>query len=538
MTSAGRDDGYDAVIVGSGFGGTMAAHRLVAAGQRVLLLERGGWVRRGPENWTGEGVGELTEHHSRASPYRVHDDAGRWEAGSYFCVGGPSVFYGGVSLRFRAEDFEHDPELAGSSGACWPYSYADLEPWYAEAERIIGVSGAEGEDRTEPWRSTPYPAPPGPLAPVSERIAAAARSLGFNPFRLPLAIDGTGGAGRTACASCGTCDGFACAIGAKNDLATAVLPRLVDEGLELRPHTVAVRLLAEGRRVTGVVCADARTGERTIVTAARYVLAAGALASPHLLLASGLQRFNPGGHTVGRYLMRHCNRIVFGVFPGHADPDGVFHKQLGIHDLYNGDPAARGRRNADLRGKLGALQQLPTPPAALVRRHLGGLAGSACAPLVRHVTGLLAIAEDQPQSANRVSLDPQATDRFGLPGLVVSHRYSARDVAAVRRLARCARAVLRRAGAWGCYQHRIATFSHAVGTVRMGRDPRTSALDSHCRFRGLDNLWVTDGSFMPTSAGVNPSLTIAANALRAAERIAADPVSTKKERASRALVIR
>jgi choline dehydrogenase-like flavoprotein len=136
--------------------------------------------------------------------------------------------------------------------------------------------------------------------------------------------------------------------------------------------------------------------------------------------------------------------------------------------------------------------------------------------MVGYLTGLLTIAEDQPQFNNRVVVDPTHTDRFGLPRLVVSHRYTKRDIAASRLLMQAARAVLRRAGAWACYQHQIRTFSHAVGTIRMGRDPRTSALDELGRFRGLDNLYVLDGSFMPRSAGVNPSLTIAANALRAA----------------------
>ena len=140
-----------------------------------------------------------------------------------------------------------------------------------------------------------------------------------------------------------------------------------------------------------------------------------------------------------------------------------------------------------------------------------------------HLTGLLTIAEDQPQYENRVLLDGVATDRVGLPRLQITHRYSGRDRAAGRALVERASAILRRAGAWALYRHRIDTFSHAVGTVRMGADPRTSALDPECRFRGLENLYVVDGSVMPTSAGVNPSLTIAANALRAAHRLAGHP---------------
>jgi choline dehydrogenase-like flavoprotein len=509
---------YDALVIGSGFGGTMAAHALVHAGERVLLVERGDWVRRGPHNWRGEEVGLLCGHYDTGSPYVVHDDAGRSTAGAFFCVGGPSVFYGGVALRLRQEDFESDPELDGNSGATWPYAYGDLEPYYTAAERIIGVAGLGTEDPTEPWRSGSYTEPPGPLSAISQRISEAARALGFHPFRLPLAINYGAAPGRSCCAACGTCDGFACAIGAKNDLATSVLPGLIERGLQLRTRSAAVRLLAERGRVTGVVVADVQTGHTTLYRARRVILAAGALASPHLLLASGLHRCNPGGHVVGRYLMRHLNRIVFGAFARPPALDGQFHKQVGIHDLYFGNPTVR-----EPRGKLGGIQQLATPPQALVRSQLAGPLGAIGAHVVGHLTGLLTIAEDQPQFHNRVAIEPESGDRLGLPRLTVTHLYSERDHAASGALVRAARAVLRRAGALGFYHHTIGTFSHAVGTVRMGRDPRTSALDGYGRFRGLDNLFVLDGSFMPRSGGVNPSLTIAANALRCATYLVATP---------------
>ncbi len=519
MSAAGwnaSDESYDAIVIGSGFGGAMAAHVLVGAGWSVLMLERGDWVARGAQNWSADGVGPLTPHYSTESPYRVADDAGDTTAGAFHCVGGPSVFYGGVAFRFRAEDFEHDPEIAGSSGAQWPWAYAELEPYYAEAERILGVAGEAGIDPTEPGRSTPYSQPPMELAPISRRIERAARDLGCRPFRLPLAINHTARPGRNACVGCGTCDGFACAVGAKNDLATVVVQPLLRRGLHLRTNAVAARLTTEAGRVTAVDAIDRDSGRVTTFRAPTIVLAAGAIASPHLLLASGLQRLNPGGHVVGRYLMRHYNEIVFGVFPQPPNPGGGFHKQLAIHDFYFGYGSPRSPR-----GKLGGIQQLATPPVGLVRAQLPQLLGAALSPWVDHLTGLLVIAEDQPQYENRVALDGAATDRYGLPGLVVSHRYSARDRAAGKALGDRARAILRRAGAWAFYRHRIGTLSHAMGTVRMGIDPRTSALDADCRFRGLENLYVMDGSVMPTSAGVNPSLTIAANALRAAHRLVA-----------------
>lgn len=514
-----NDDWYDAIVIGSGFGGAMTARVLVEAGWSVLMLERGDWVTRNQQNWSPDEVGLLTSHYSTESPYRVIREDRERKAGAFHCVGGPSVFYGGVAFRFRAEDFEHDPEICGASGAGWPWSYPEIEPYYSEAEEILGVAGEAGVDPTEPARSAPHPHKPARLAPVSRRIEHAARKLGHRPFALPLAINYASTSGRNACVGCGTCDGFACAVGAKNDLATVVIGPLLRRGLHLRTNAVATRLTAERGRVTAVEVRNRNSGRTTVYRAHTIVLAAGALASPHLLLASGLHRFNPAGHVIGRYLMRHYNDIVFGIFPHPPNPGGGFHKQLAIHDFYFGDATVRYPR-----GKLGGIQQLATPPAGLVRAHLPHLFGAVCAAWVDHLTGLLVIAEDQPQYENRVLLDGGATDRYGLPLLQVSHRYSKRDRAAGHVLVRRAGAVLRRAGAWALYRHHIDTFSHTLGTVRMGLDPRTSALDPECRFRGLENLYVVDGSGLPTSAGVNPSLTIAANSLRAAHRLAGHQV--------------
>jgi choline dehydrogenase-like flavoprotein len=140
-------------------------------------------------------------------------------------------------------------------------------------------------------------------------------------------------------------------------------------------------------------------------------------------------------------------------------------------------------------------------------------------PVIGHTTGLLAMAEDQPQAANRVRVEWDVRDRFGLPRLAVEHQYTKRDREARVALTRPAKQVLRRAGAQFSYVHEVKTFSHALGTVRFGSDACTSALDEWCRFRGAENLHVVDASFMPTSAGVNPSLTIAANALRVGEHV-------------------
>lgn len=505
---------YDAVIIGSGFGGAMVAYQLVHAGYRVLMLERGGWVDRGPHNWRPEGTVEMTPRYSYESPHRVVRGGHSKVMGAIWAVGGPSVFYGAVSLRFRERDFQVDDRIVADSGARWPYTYADLRPYYARAERILDVAGEAGIDPTEPPREVDYPARLNGLSPVSRQIRDAARELGFQPFRLPLAINYGKNGERATCIACSTCDTFACSIEAKNDLAAHVLPDLIEGGLEIRHSTVVTRLVDRAGRIVAVECQDVQNGRRFREAGRLFVLSAGAMGSAHLLLSSDLPRLNPGGHTVGRYLMRHCSAITFGYFPSLPDGEIDFHKQLGIHDLYFGHRDVRKPE-----GKLGSIQQVQTPPVGLVRAVLPWPLGRLLRPAVERAPGLLAMAEDQPQYRNHVTVDYSRRDRFGLPQLIVNFRHSRRDRRARRILLRHAKRILRRAGALFCYVHRIRTFSHAVGSVRMGDDPKTSALDPYCRFRGVENLFVVDGSFMPTSAGLNPSLTIAANALRAGEEV-------------------
>ena len=506
---------YDVIVIGSGFGGAMAAHAPVLAGARVLMLERGGWVERGPHNWEPAGAMELTPFYSKETPVRVRQGSRSSTIGLYHCVGGQSVFSGAVALRFRERDFLPEAEIVRDSGAKWPFGYDELEPYYARAEQLLGVAGESGVDPTEPPRTNPYARGPARLSHTSGVIERAARDLGMHPFRLPLAINYENGSTRHACKACTTCDAFACAVEAKNDVATAIIPDLMRAGMELRPRTVATRLVLDGDRIAAVECVDRDSGRAWSAHADVVILAGGVLATPHLLLASHLERANPAGHAVGRYLMRHCNGLVYGFFRHPPNPAREFHKQIGIHDFYF------GHRDISVpRGKLGCIQQVMAPPIGLIQARVPALIGRILSLGVEHVTGLLAIAEDTPQLGNGVTVDWEGRDAYGMPLPLVRHDYTARDLLARRALLRQAKRVLRKAGARFFYVHGIETFSHAVGTVRMGADPATSPLDELGRYRGVRNLWVTDGSVMPTSAAVNPSLTISAIALRAGDAIA------------------
>lgn len=503
-------DRFDAVVVGSGFGGTMAAWSLVQRGWKVLMLERGDWTPRGEDapDWTLPWT--RRPEYSEQTPYEVDGDR-RTRVGAFHCVGGRSVVYGGVSLRLREADFgDHPlgPDLR------WPFEYRVLEPHYSLAEGLLGVRGDVRDDPTDPPRGHDLPPTDLPLSSTSRCLRDAALRLGMRPFRLPLAIH-EGSGDRPGCTACGACDGFACRTGAKNDLATVLLPRLIRQGLVLRPGVVVVRLEHRGDRVVGVSCLDRRTGRRFQVRAGEVIVAAGTRGTAHLLLASGADQRNPAGDAVGRYLMRHCNGIVLGASSPPMGLAGEFRKQIGIHDFYFGAPGV------EIPGsRLGAIQQVRATRVGLGMAPLPTSWKRALLPLADRLVGFIVMAEDTPSPANRVTLDPVRTDAFGRPVARLHHRYSRRDRAARHALMDRAREVLAEAGVAFTVPIQVPTFSHALGTVRMGADPARFPVDPSGRFRGFSNLWVTDGSVFPTSGGVNPSLTIAANALRVGALIA------------------
>lgn len=494
-----RSSGPDAVIIGSGLGGALAAHRLVEAGARVTVLERGIRPYRDRQDWNARAILNDLRYRGEAPPWVRQRRERRFRPlATNEAVGGMSVFYGGAALRFRPSDFDR-----------WPFTYRDLEPWYAKAENLLGVHGLEGADPCEPARSGSYPFPAIPYSPPAQRIREAGEALGHRPFPIPLAIDFTGARG-SRCVRCNTCDGFPCAIEAKND-AARLLGRLERKGLLVRPGIAVRRLSIRGERVVEAVAVDRESGHPLAFEAPLFVLAAGALGSPAILLRSGFQ--GNGEPPVGRFLMRHCNAVVAGLFPFETNPGQVFHKQVCFSDFYE------ERRSLDGLA-VGMIQDIYTPDAAVVRRAAGRFAGLLLrAPLVRRLQNLLCVAEDEPDPDNRVTLAPE-TDRFGIERVRVEHRYRKSDEARLALLTRRARGILRAAGAFVTHAWPISSFSHAVGTLRMGERADEAPLDPAGRFRRLTNLFVTDGSAFPASGGVNPSLTIAANALRVADRIA------------------
>jgi choline dehydrogenase-like flavoprotein len=476
------------VIIGSGMGGGTTAHALAQRGVEVLVLERGDHLPREPENWSPRAV--FTDR--RYKPDEVWRDAdGRsFAPGVHYVVGGNTKVYGASLPRFRERDFEAVEHEDGVSPA-WPFSYADLEPYYGEAERMYRVHGTTGEDPTEPWRSTPFPFPALEHEPYIAGLAERLRAQGVTPSSNALGVDRRAGG---LCIRCGTCDGFACKLGAKSDAETCgIEPALATGKARLATGLRVRRIVADGRRVDHLVAEDAE-GE-VKVTGSKFVLSAGAVNSAALLLTSNLA--NSSGR-VGRNFMMHNNAHIVAVDLNRTN-DVTFQKTLSVNDWYfdggDGHP-------------LGALQLIGKVQGAMMKTAAPrGVPVGVLNQIARRSVEWLIMAEDLPALENRVTVDAAGT---------ITTARVARGLRTHDRLLERAKRLLRATGYDAVLtQHfDISMNSHQCGTVVAGVDPSTSVLDPWCRAHDLDNLWVIDAGFFPSSAAMNPALTIAAQALR------------------------
>jgi choline dehydrogenase-like flavoprotein len=485
------------VVIGSGVGGATVARALTRKGVDVLVLERGGRLPREPENWSPRAV--FLERRYKPDE-RWLDGAGRpFAPGVHYVVGGNSKVYGASLPRFRERDFGAIEHREGTSPA-WPFGYADLEPYYAEAERMYRVHGEPGEDPTAPWRSVPFPFPAVEHEPYVADLAARLRAQGVTPVSNAMGIDLRPGG---ACVRSPTCDGFPCPRGAKSDAETCGIDPALSTGHARLETGVRVRRIVTdgtGRRVRHVV-ADGPDG-RVEVTGGRFVVAAGAVNSAALLLASADDKhprgLANGSDMVGRNFMMHNNAHIVAVDLDRRN-DVIFQKTLGVNDWYldGGDGYPLG--SMQLIGKVQGVMMKSAAPRGVPRVLLDGVA--------RRSVEWLVMAEDLPDPGNRVLVD-------GAGRITTARR--ARGLDTHRRLLRRAKDLLRSAGYDAILtQHfDISMNSHQCGTVVAGTDPATSVLDPWCRTHEVSNLWVVDAGFFPSSAAMNPALTIAAQALR------------------------
>jgi choline dehydrogenase-like flavoprotein len=493
---------YDVIVVGSGAGGATFAAACARAGKSVLLLERG-------DRFSADGP----SHDEKATlidkgPYDdrevdVNGKARRLYMGGI--LGGGTSLYGGALLRPSEQDFQPGRYYGKRIPRAiweWPISYQDLEPFYTEAERLYGVAG-DGDEDFGPLQkpANGFPGAPLPLHPLNQRLMTANRDRGLHPFQLPLAIDSS------RCLRCGACAGYVCPTGARRS-AAQLLETAMSRGHALRVMTqVEVeRLIKEPRTGSTLISVlDRSAGRRHHFRARRYAVAAGAIGSSLLLLRSGMDY-----HLVGRNYMFHLGTIVVGVYPKTTSADSSFVKQVGFADFYFGT-----RRFPH---KMGLVQSLAVPGPLMAAKFTPLVPPPVRQFLRQRSLPLLGLIEDLPNPANRVTLGPDNQARL-------AHRYSRYDRARRKHLTPQVAKILKTSGAVYCIagrRHSHEHVAHQCGTLRFGRDPAHAVLDRDCRMFAHPDVFAVDGSFLPTSLGVGPGLTIIANALRVAATVVAE----------------
>ena len=494
---------FDIIVVGSGAGGGTIAWRLASTGKRVLLIERG---KRFDDSASFQDeermLIEMAGFDDRT--FEVNGRDARLYIGGL--LGGGTALYGAALLRPSRDDFhpgEHYSKWLSREEWDWPIHYDELEPYYDQIEELLGISG-------DPLGNIPHIETPQhgyqqkspELEPINLKLKHGIEESGFHPFHLPLGIN------FNRCLRCPTCPGFYC----PNDSRASTLSRLIGKAveahnLEVRTEVEAEQLLLDQKgRAQGIRVRSRTENRAEVLTAETYVLSAGAIGSPTLLMKSG---YEDQSNQLGRNYMYHCGALVAGIFREPTGGAERFIKQLGFTDLYFGDQ--------EFPHKLGYVQTLPSPGPLSVRENAPF---PLPLPLARFLNQRMLIisgaVEDLPQPTNRVELDPSGTIRL-------THTFHPYDIERSRWYLQTLKGVMKKSGALfsigATGEKDDRHTAHQVGTVRFGNDPKRSVINSHCRLHDYENVYVVDGSFMPTSLGVGPALTIMANALRVAEKL-------------------
>jgi choline dehydrogenase-like flavoprotein len=496
MTSTGP---YDIVVIGSGAGGGTIAHALSDSPARILILERGDFVPQEDENWSPAAVWK--DRRYQTSEYWLDDRGRPFRPYTHYNVGGNTKFWGSVLYRFRREDFQAVEHIDGVSPA-WPIDYDTLAPYYERAERVYDVHGELGSDPTEPERDE-YPHAPIPHADGMATIVERLRRQGLHPSPLPLGI-------RDGCLLCSTCNSFACKVHAKSEAEVCcVRPALQRQNVELWTNAYASRLItnAAGDRVVAVEVE--RSGARHRVEASLFIVSCGAVNSAALLLRSASEKHRRGlansSGLVGRRYMAHLATMMQGFHPFRINAT-VFQKTVAINDFYFSGP--------NTKFPLGQIQSQGRTHGVMAQTVVPQVPLSWYDWWVARGVDWLAMSEDLPSPENRVTVDENGR---------ICLMYRPNNMRAHRMLVEQARLILRRLGFWivMTHSHGSRNTTHQCGTVVFGTDPAQSVLDPFCRTHDVGNLFVVDASFFPSSAAVNPALTIAAQALRVADHIKA-----------------
>lgn len=509
----------DVIVIGAGLGGGVMARALTEAGLQVILLEKGPAGHRREETRLDETLHDRTARVLRSywpDPADVTIDGrhSRMFLPIGAGIGGSSVFYAATLERPARHDIEDLPDRPHPTGG-WPLSWADLAPYFDKAQAQFHIHGTP-----DPLDDRPAPAllPPAAALPAGEAaLMAHLRGNGLHPYHLHAALAGLEG--------CRACLGRKCPRACKMDGRSAgVEPALATGRLRLETSAEVTAIALDGGMAGRVTYQQG--GAAHMLRARHVVLAAGALSSPRLLLASRGAGYEAGignAHDqIGRNLMFHLNEL-FALWPKRSEAFGGASKSLGFRDLYHVGGQRYGMVQA-LGVEVGYYTILHVIRSRLAEMGLRGrlwreaarLPAIAAARLVGDAKLFVGLMEDLPDPANRIRLDPEDPARICLD-------YTTAPEAMARRKR------FRRLIATACKGRRVMFLSdrpepnlgHGCGTLRMGHDPQSSATDSAGRIHGIANLWVADAATFPSSMGVNPSLTIAALALRQAEAIIA-----------------
>lgn len=493
---------FDVIIIGSGAGGGTVAKVLAGKNADVLLLERGAAIPQEDGNWDPTVVWQELRY--RATEHWIDGAGKEFLPYTHYCVGGNSKFWGSALFRLRREDF-HALEHADGTSPAWPITYDTLAPYYDRAERLYHVHGATGDDPTEGARP-PYPYAPVPHAPLMASLVEGMRGQGLHPFHLPIGVIRPGET--DGCILCDTCNSFPCKIHAKSDAEVcAVLPALANANITLWPQSYAERLITDpsGAHVEAVEVL--RNGERVRLTASRFVVSCGAVNSAALLLRSSSDKHPHGlansSGLVGRRYMAHLATMMEAFHPFRVN-DTVFQKTVAVNDFYLKGP--------DTPYPLGQIQSQGRAYGVQAKTVVPWIPLWMYDAWMARAVDWLAMTEDLPLHDNRVTV--------GSDGRIHLH-YQPNNVTAHKRLVAETKRILRRLGYWVVvgYSHNRSNTTHQCGTLVFGTDPAQSVLDTFCRTHDVENLFVIDASFFPSSAAVNPALTIVAQALRAADHL-------------------
>ncbi len=486
----------DIIIIGSGMGGATLAARLAPSGKRIVILERGEYLRDSPECRDGAAV--FSGHFSPREVW-LDEAGGTFSPNNYYHPGGNSKFYGAVLMRYRAEDFAPLRHMGGVTPG-WPISYGEFEPDYQAAEQMYQVRGDVAGDITEPAHSGPYPFPPVPHEPDMIDLMARMRGQGLSPSALPLGVDIDlwlkGGAV--------TFDGFPNTRGGKMDAETIGLAAALQHpNVTLITGAKVTRLIQSAGRISAVEYEQGGVGKS--ISAPIVCLCAGAVKSAALLLASA-DAENPNGlanrsDQVGRNFMNHNITAIIGVNPFRRNRS-VYEKTIQLNDWYlTGGPNGEPLGNVQMLGRItGEIMAAETKLPLWLARFVAD-----------HSVHLMTMSEDLPNPESRVTLkDGQIMLKWQRSNWGAHLALNAKLTALLKKMG------------WPLVLTKTfekRTPSHQCGTARMGADAMTSVVNVQCRAHDIENLYICDASVLPTSAAANPSLTVAALAIRTARHI-------------------